>query len=319
MLSLTSPLRSLAFAGRTLARVFGRGGAAGPGDARAAELLAAAERARAAGKRGEALGLYRDVLGAQRNHLGALRGLRDLLVEAGRWSDALQAQLRILGAAGTLERGRETEWIAVLHAQVGREELAAGRAAAAVGHFKSAARADRTLVAAVLGLGEAQEAAGDHREAMRTWERGAESRPSLALLARLERAYREEGRPARMIEMYRHAVARAPDDLSLALGLGRVYLELEMLDEAADQLEKVEVRAPDEPAVHALLGAVFERRGDTREAFEEYRRALRLAHAFDWPLACAACGARSSAWAERCPTCRRFNTLGPAKAPGPAQ
>src|SRR2546422_1532251 len=69
-----------------------------------------------------------------------------------------------------------------------------------------------------------------------------------------------------------------------------------MLDEAADQFEKVEVRAPALPVVHAYLGAVFERRGETRAAFDEYRRALQLGHAFDWPHQCATCGATSALW-----------------------
>ena len=93
-----------------------------------------------------------------------------------------------------------------------------------------------------------------------------------------------------------------------------MLFELEMLDEAADQFEKVEVQAPDLPAVHAYLGAVFERRGETRAAFEEYRRALRLGHAFDWPHRCAACGATAPTWQERCPGCRRWNTLRSARA-----
>ena len=104
---------------------------------------------------------------------------------------------------------------------------------------------------------------------------------------RLERAYREEGRPSRMIALYREAVGRAPDDLAIA------------------------VRAPDLPAVHAFLGAVFERRGETREAFEEYRRALRLGRAFDWPQRCTACGATAPDWRERCAPCGRWNTLRP--------
>jgi tetratricopeptide (TPR) repeat protein len=128
---------------------------------------------------------------------------------------------------------------------------------------------------------------------------------------RLERAYREEGRPSRMIALYREAVSRAPDDLAIAVALGRVYFELEMLDEAADQFERIEVRAPDLPAVHAFLGAVFERRGETREAFEEYRRALRLSRAFDWPQRCSACGATAPDWRERCAQCGRWNTLRP--------
>jgi lipopolysaccharide biosynthesis regulator YciM len=82
-----------------------------------------------------------------------------------------------------------------------------------------------------------------------------------------------------------------------------------MLDEAADQLEKVEVRAPTLPVVHAYLGAVFERRGDARAAFEEYRRALDLGHAFEWPYRCTTCGAETTGWHDRCPRCRQWNSL----------
>jgi lipopolysaccharide biosynthesis regulator YciM len=166
-------------------------------------------------------------------------------------------------------------------------------------------------VPASLALGDALEAGGDMREAVRVGERAAEREPSLPVLARLERAYRLEGRPSRMIALYRAAVERAPDDLAVAVALGRVYFELEMLDEAADHFEKLEVRAPGIPVVHAFLGAVFERRGETQEAFEEYRKSLRLAQAFTWPHRCRHCRALASTWEHRCPRCGRWNALRP--------
>jgi tetratricopeptide (TPR) repeat protein len=201
--------------------------------------------------------------------------------------------------------------LAALHYELGRLEAERGRTSAALAHFRSALRADRGFVPAAVALGDAQEHAGDLREAVRTWERAADVQPALALLGRLERVYRNEGRPSRMIALYRAAAERSPDNLAIAVGLGRVYFELEMLDEAADQFEKIEVRAPDMPIVHAFLGATFERRGETREAFEEYRRALRLARAFDWPHECTVCGAAGAAWEDRCPRCLRLNTLRP--------
>jgi tetratricopeptide (TPR) repeat protein len=200
---------------------------------------------------------------------------------------------------------------AAIHHELGRLEAERGRTAAALAHFKSALRAHRGFVPAALALGDAQEHAGDPREAVRTWERAAEVEPALALLGRLERAFRDQGLPRRMIALYRAAAERAPDNLALAVGLGRVYFELEMLDEAADQFEKIEVRAPDAPIVHAFLGATFERRGESREAFAEYRRALHLARGFDWPHACVACGASTAAWDDRCPGCLRLNTIRP--------
>jgi tetratricopeptide (TPR) repeat protein len=208
--------------------------------------------------------------------------------------------------------GRRDEEAALLH-EAGRTELAHGRPVSALAHFRSVLRLDRNFLPALIALGDAYEATGDRREAVRSWERAAETHPALPLLAKLERVYREEGRPSRMIALYQEAVTRAGDDLSLGVALGRVYLELEMLDEAADQLEKIEVRAPDLPLIHAYLGAVFERRGDTAAAFEEYRRALRLGHAFQWPHACVACGAGVAGWRERCERCRSWNTVHPTR------
>lgn len=304
-------LRTLLEIGRGLRRFFG-GPAPSAGvddDPRAAELLGRAQAAQAAGRGDEAATYFRQILQNRRAHLAALRGLRDVTVEAGQWEEALEVQERLFGLVIATERPREAEWLAVIHHALGRGELDRGNRAAALAHFKSAVRVDRHFVPAAVALGDAYEAAGDRREAVRAWERAAEAEPVLAVLGRLERAYREEGRPSRMIALYRGALERAPDDLSLAVALGRVYFELEMLDEAADQFEKVEVRAPDVPAVHAFLGAVFERRGERGEAFEEYRRALRLGHAFDWPHRCTACGAPAATWQERCPRCGRWNTL----------
>ena len=119
------------------------------------------------------------------------------------------------------------------------------------------------------------------------WERAAEGQqPALPVLARIEQLHRAEGRPTRMISLYQNALARQPDNLALAFGLGRVYFELAMLDEAAEQFQKMEVRAPELPLIHAYLGAILERRGQFRDAMEEYRRALRESDRIEWPHRC---------------------------------
>lgn len=311
MSSLTSSLRLLSAASRLLGRLVGPSRLVRE-DPEAAALVRQGDEAYRAGNRDRAQRHYRDALARRKNDVGALQGLRALAVDAGAWTEALGFAERALATAG-VDRQREAEWVAIIHYELGRAEVQRGQPAAAVPHFRGALRADRGFLPASIALGDAHEAAGDPREAVRTWERAAEQAPALPLLERLERAYRQEGRPSRMIGLYREALERAPDDLALAVALGRVYFELEMLGEAADQFEKVEVSAPELPVVHAFLGAVFEHRGEAREAFEEYRRALQLSGAFDWPQRCTACGASSAAWRDRCPGCRRWNTLRPAE------
>ena len=306
--------RTLLSLGRSLGRVLLSRDrpAAGEDDPQAVEHVRRAREAAAQGRLDEAATLYRHVLQRWPQHAEALRGLRDLAIEARDWDEAVAIQQRLLAVARPSDRAVESEWLAVGYYELGRLELARGAATAAAGHFKAAVRADRDFLPATLALGDALEVAGDHREAVRVWERAAETRPALPLLARLEKAYRLDARPSRMIALYRDACARAPEDLALAAALGRVYFELEMLDEAAEQFEKLEVKAPDLPVVHAFLGAVFEKRGQARDAYDEYRAALRLGRGFDWPHRCAACGTATPTWQDRCPQCHRWNTLRPA-------
>jgi lipopolysaccharide biosynthesis regulator YciM len=278
------------------------------------EWLREADAARQDGRPDEASALYRRVLGDRGSHPQALRGLREVATSAGRYQDAISLQQRVLAALPVDDRAAETQLLATLCYEAAQGDLAEGRPAAAIPRLKQALRCARDFTPASVALGDAHARLGDRREAMRTWERALEAQPTLPVLGRLEQAYREEGRPTRMIGLYRSAIERRPGDLALAVALGRVYLELEMLDEAADQLERVEVQAPDLPVVHAYLAAVFERRGDLREACAEYRRALQHGQGLEWPHRCSTCGAASAGWQDRCPACRQWNTLRSAQA-----
>jgi len=237
---------------------------------------------------------------------------RDALIERRRFAEALEIQARVVQAAPREERAAERTVLAGLHYEIGRERIEKDDRAGAISHLKNALRAQPDFVPAALLLGEAHLKAGEPREALRVWERAAEGpQPALPMLSRIEQLHRSEGRPTRMISLYQDALARQPDNLALAFGLGRVYFELAMLDEAAEQFQKMEVRAPELPLIHAYLGAILERRGEFRDAMEEYRRALRQSDRIEWPHRCAACGATHSRWVDRCPACRRWNTSRP--------
>jgi lipopolysaccharide assembly protein B len=281
-------------------------------DERPETLLALAESYRAAGRLDEAASHYARVLEGDRDHLTALRGLRDTAAERGRWTEALDTQERVVRLTRGSERAAaEADRLTGIRYELARALLAEGNAHGAIARLRDLVRAHPEFVPGALLLGDAYRDIGEATLALRTWERALEARAALPLLARIERFYREEGRPSRMIAAYQQAVARAPDSLAFAFALGRVYFELAMLDEAADQFQKLEVRDPDLAPIHACLGAIFERRGQGREALEEYRRALRLAGAFEWPHRCAACGAGHAGWVDRCPSCRSWNTSRP--------
>ena len=213
--------------------------------------------------------------------------------------------------AAPSERAAERGRLAGLHCEAGHARIEQGDTAGAIAAFRDALRVQADFVPAAVALGDAHLRAGESSQALRVWERAVEVVPALPLLTRIEQRYRAEDRPRRMIALYERALERAPDSRALAVALGRVYFELSMLDQAAEQFEKLEVRAPDLPAIHVYLGAIFEQRGQLREASEEYRRALQSTGQFEWPHRCVACGASRAGWADRCPSCRQWNTLQP--------
>jgi lipopolysaccharide biosynthesis regulator YciM len=278
---------------------------------RATTLLAVADDYRRLGRPDDAVGTYRRVLDRDREHLGALRGLRDVAAQRGRWAEALEAEERLIRTVPRDDRSAEEGWLAGIQYELGRALLAGGDAAAAAARFRDALRTRPDFLPAALALGDTHLKTGDAREAARAWERALQSQVAVPLLSRLERLRRTEGRPARMVALYEESAARHPENLAVAFGLGRVYFELAMLDEAAEQFQKLEVRLPELPAIHAYLGAIFERRGQVREAFEEYRRALAFRETFDWAHHCATCGATQPSWFDRCPSCHRWNTSRP--------
>jgi lipopolysaccharide biosynthesis regulator YciM len=267
-----------------------------------------------AAPRGEPAAPVRGLADASREPVrpAAAQAGRDTLIERRRFAEALEIQARVVQAAPREERAAESTVLAGLHYEIGRERFEKDDRAGAISHLKDALRAQPDFVPAALLLGEAHLKAGEPRDALRVWERAAEgAQPALPVLSRIEQLHRAEGRPTRMISLYQDALARQPDNLALAFGLGRVYFELAMLDEAAEQFQKMEVRAPELPLIHAYLGAILERRGQFRDAMEEYRRALRESDRIEWPHRCAACGAAHARWVDRCPTCRRWNTSRP--------
>ncbi|RYG63425.1 tetratricopeptide repeat protein [archaeon] len=72
------------------------------------------------------------------------------------------------------------------------------------------------------------------------------------------------------------AIERDQKNPQLRFQKAHILMTLDQYDEALVELQEVEVLAPQEPPVHALLGQIYARRGDNKAAMKHITVAMTL-------------------------------------------
>lgn len=251
----------------------------------------------------EAVAAYRVL--ADGGDRAAREGLRDVLVDLGRLSEAATVQ-RQLSAPG------EDPLLAHLLAAQARSDLARDVEAALAAALAAVAAAPRSADA-LLALAEAEGAAGRGAQAREAIAAALDEDPGSALLA--WPALAASGDPAAALGLLDGRLAAAPDDAALhylrgrvlhlagrlqeAMAALRVALERDAAGEVTlamrDLLREAEAPAPDELAArHDLMVAAL----------------LRKAR----PMRCTRCGAEAPTRQWRCKRCGAFESFARAAA-----
>jgi tetratricopeptide (TPR) repeat protein len=101
--------------------------------------------------------------------------------------------------------------------------------------------------------------------------------PASIAFAQLAEELRRSGELREAVDANLAELAIHPSYLSARVTLGRALLELNRLDEARTELERVLAGAPENLAARRGLGEIFSRHGDVEQALTHYRAALTLA------------------------------------------
>jgi tetratricopeptide (TPR) repeat protein len=101
--------------------------------------------------------------------------------------------------------------------------------------------------------------------------------PASIAFAQLAEELRRSGELQEAVDASLAGLAIHPSYLSARVTLGRALLELNRLDEARTELERVLAGAPENLAARRGLGEIFNRHGDVEQALTHYRAALALA------------------------------------------
>ncbi|HHL39900.1 MAG TPA: tetratricopeptide repeat protein [Deltaproteobacteria bacterium] len=264
----------------------------------------------------KAAATYEEILKIDEDHYLALTRLRDIRTDEGKWEEAARLQKALLDQD---HRGTPLEDEAVLEKEKRRlagllyewaQELAASdRQDEALDTLKEILRLDDTFLPAYVLQSDINVAQGNVSQALKILEGAFEKHHRAILFLRLEDVFIKESNPEKILEKYRKAIERKPHNTELRLLLSRLYLRLEMVDEAIEELERIANEWEDTYYGRVLLGEAYMRRNQNEKAAQSFHRAIGIDKELLPPFVCSGCGARNDRWEARCPSCGDWNTL----------
>lgn len=273
-------------------------------------LIAIARCSADSGDTYKAAKAYEEVLRLDPKNPYALRKLRDYKVRECSWNDAAILQKTLLECDhDENSRRKERRFLSGLLYEAAHKYCEDGRLSDSVIKVKEIMKNDENFLPAHVLLGEILWKQDNVQNAVKVWEKARFRFPnSEPLFLRLEELYIKESSPEKILEKYKKEIIARPTDINLRLLLSRLYLKLEMVDNAIEELERVH-QEDDSFYAQVLLGEAYLRRKQTGKAAHLLQKALGLDKEFLPPFVCTHCSHVAKPWSPRCPSCGEWNTL----------
>src|SRR3989304_5750058 len=259
----------------------------------------------------DAISTLENIVDINPTNIEALRELRDIYRNVKRWEDACETQKEIIRYT-TSNRKKNDQEVKILLGfkyEFGNHLLEEGAIEKAEKVFKEMIKQDKTFVPSYIGLGDAYYKKGKLEEAADTWEKAFAAFSDIVFLHRLEDMLIREEQPDRILEGYRNILAERPDDLTVRFFYGKLCLRLEMVEEALEQLSRVDASGADFTELHLLLAEGYRRRERYEESVDEFQKAHSYKKKMIIPFVCSNCGKNFTKWSGCCPGCGMCNTF----------
>ncbi len=244
-------------------------------------------------------------------NLYALRKLRDLRVKESQWVEAAELQKRVLDSERNEElKKKERKLLTGLLYESACLSTGEGRLTEALVRVKEALKIDDRFLPGHILLGEVLDRQGSSSSAAKVWEKAlARFAAPEPLILKLEDLCIRESAPERILERYNKEILTNPNGLNMRLLLARLYLRLEMVDNAIEELERLQNEGEEGFYHSVLLGEAYLRRKQGGRAAHLFHRALGLDREYSPSFRCSGCGSDVVSWKARCPSCGEWDTL----------
>ncbi|MCX8072915.1 MAG: tetratricopeptide repeat protein [Candidatus Binatia bacterium] len=232
----------------------------------------------------------------------ALRALRDAYIDAERWGPAAQVQETLIPVLPDPEVvAREQELLLSLRYQTAIHLSDPQERVLALENLASSRRAP---VPVYVALGDELAAAHRLADASAAWERGLKQHARSVFVHRLLRIASEPKHRDRLRTLLRK-LRDGVDADAVRIWLAETFVADQDAENAARELEAIEVPATVVPDIDRLWGEVHRLRGQFDQSIHAYARACR-----EQPLYhCQKCEHVSADWIGVCPKCHGWDTL----------
>ncbi len=263
-----------------------------------------------AGKIDGAVDVLQRIIQSDGSNLTALSRLRNLYCNQGHWDRAYELQQQVVSLTrDKSQKSREQQTLLGLKYELAATQAAQEQKPEAIKMLKDIIKQDKHFIPAYIQLVDIYQQQQEYSNAYQVIEKGYKQNHSPVLLKKLEEVSLSHNDPQRAIKAYRKALQERPQDFSLHLFLGMLYLKLEMLDEAKERFQYMIQQGQEFPLLHYELAKVHKRQKHYEASCDEYKRAFKSQEKQLLRYTCGECGAQLPYWEGRCHHCGLWNTI----------
>ncbi|MDA8158551.1 MAG: tetratricopeptide repeat protein [Deltaproteobacteria bacterium] len=243
--------------------------------------------------------------------LYAITQLKDIFIKKEEWKNAYRMSKLFLSQSKDKEINKKEEQVMLgLKYEFGKYLLESENdTERSVKRFNQVLGQNKNFVPAYISLGDALVKKGKINEAFELWEKAFLKTGNLVLIIKIEDISIKTNHPENIIRFYQELIYDNPEKWEYRLFLGKLYIRLEMIDEALSNLSLIPANIFKDNSLNMLLAECYFKRGKYNDASVNFRKALKTKYPVKLPFVCSNCGFVSYNYSSICPSCNLWNTF----------
>ncbi|RZV39558.1 MAG: tetratricopeptide repeat protein [Candidatus Acidulodesulfobacterium acidiphilum] len=242
--------------------------------------------------------------------LYAISQLKDIFIKKEEWKNAYRMSKLFLSQSKDKDINKKEEQVMLgLKYEFGKYLLETENdTVRSMKRFNQVLSQDKNFVPAYLSLGDALIKKEKINEAFELWEKAFLKTSNLAIAIKIEDVSIKTNHPENIIRFYQELIYDNPERWEYRLFLGKLYIRLEMIDDAIETLSLIPANIFKDNALNLLLAECYFKRGKYNDASVNFRKALKNNYPVKLPFVCSNCGYTSYNYSSICPSCNKWNT-----------